>query len=80
MWSYKSNVFIDDPGTGLRIVGFSVRVIRVCSGLVLDVYDSYRLLECPPDVIDSARQLSMVVALGLEANVAELLELLDVIQ
>ena len=82
IFSYKSGALIDDPTSGLWTVAYTERVVRICSGLLFDVYDTFRLWWVPPDVIAFARQLEhgMVTALGSESNVCELLELLSVVE
>jgi len=82
LFSYKSGALIQDRDSGLWVVAYTERVVRICSGLLFDVYDTYRLWWVPPTVIAFARQLgySMATALGSESNVEEVLELLDVVE
>jgi len=82
LFSYKSGALIQDRDSGLWVVAYTERVVRICSGLLYDVYDTYRLWWVPPTVIAFARQLgyAMATALGSESNVDEVLELLDVVE
>jgi hypothetical protein len=82
VFSYLSHRFIADRGTSLWVVAYTERVVRLCAALLVHVYSEYKLWYLPPDVIAGARKLGMAmsVALGSEANVAELMELLEVIE
>ena len=56
--------------------------MRICIGLLFDVYDTYRLWWVPRDFIAFARTscIDMFVVLVSESNVAEFLEVLGVIE
>ena len=66
VFSYLSSRFVADPTTGLWVVAYTEQVVLICAGLLLDVYDTYRLWWVPRDVIAFARTLGldMDVALG----------------
>ena len=66
VFSYLSSRFVADPSTGLWVVAYKERVVRICFGLLFDVYDTYRLWWVPRDFIAFARRLGldMTVALG----------------
>ena len=82
VFSYKSSLLISDRGTGLWVVAYTERVVRVCAAVLYAAYDEYVLWYVPPDIINFARQLGMAMAvpLGSCANVREVLEMLTVIE
>ena len=43
MFSYPSSRFVADPTTEFWVVAYTERVVRICAGLLFDVYDTYRL-------------------------------------
>lgn len=61
---------------GLWVVAYTERVVRVCVALLLSPYREYRLWKVPPDIIDFAREVGLVmeVPLSSPANVREFLE------
>ena len=64
------------------VAAYTELVLRVIAAIIFDVYDPYRLLCFPPDVLRFARQLGddMMTYLGLLRNVRKALELMDVIE
>lgn len=82
VFTYKSSTFVTDPGTGLWVVAYTERVVRLCAALLLAVYAEFRLWYVPPDVIGFARDLGMgmKVTLGSHTNVREVMELLEIIE
>lgn len=78
---YNSSAFVADRDTGLWVLSYTERVVRVCEALLIEMYDYFNLWYVPPDIIALSKTLGvgMAVALGYNANVRQLFNLLDVI-
>lgn len=64
--SYKAGPIVDDPKIWLWMVAVTECVVRVCAGLLFDVYNEYHISRMPPDVIAfvGPLQLHMGIPLG----------------
>ena len=80
LFSYCARVLINDEHSGLWVVAYTERVVRICSALLMAAYSQYRLWYVSPTVIRFARELGMGMAVPPRsaANVRELLEMLDI--
>lgn len=80
-FAYKSREFIPDRDTGLWVVAYYERVVRVCARLLMAAYGEQRFWYVPQDVIAFALELSMAMetALRSRANVRGVLELVEII-
>ena len=80
--SYCARALIDDGQSGLWLIAYTERVVRICSALLMRAYSQYLLWYLSPTVIRLAPELgvNMAIPLGSAANVRELLKMLDVIQ
>lgn len=75
IFTYQSSAFMDDPGTGLWVVKYTERVVRVFVALLLAVFSEYSLSYGPTDIIEFACEIgfAMEVLLVSRANVREVL-------
>lgn len=63
--SYKLRAFIEDRESGLSVVAYTERVLRVCATLLMAVYAEYHLWYVPPYIIGLARNLGMDMSVAL---------------
>lgn len=82
VFPYNDRAFIDDRDTGLWVLAYTERFVRVCVVLMLVLYDEYLLWYLPQDVISFVRHLGMAIETALEsrAKAREMLELFIVIE
>lgn len=76
-FAYKSSELISNRDTGLWVVAYSERVVRVCASFIMALYCEHRLCFVLPDMLTFALELGMAmgIALGYRANVRKVLEL-----
>ncbi|PXF47025.1 hypothetical protein BWQ96_03215 [Gracilariopsis chorda] len=78
--TYLGSSMLWDPRSGLWSVVVSEWAVRVAAYILAEAYDQYRLWYIQPRVRAGIRSLDLLVPLGAEANVEEMLSLLDYIE